>query len=262
MVKVIALDIDGTILDHHGSLSPRVHRAITAVAGSTKYELVLATGRAAVGVPPVWQQLQLSSGHAVACNGAALLSFDVRGVHEILDKVMFHPKEALLALKARMPGARFAVEDVHRGFRVTEHFPPGELQGEIDIVPFQGLLDLPVVRCIMRSPEHTPADFLALSAELGLAGASYAVGWSAWMDISPIGVDKAYGLAKLADELGVKSADVLAIGDGRNDLSMFAWAGQSIAMGQAEEEVQAAADLVCGSVYDDGLADVLERLLN
>ncbi|MGL5828753.1 MAG: HAD family hydrolase, partial [Angustibacter sp.] len=171
------------------------------------------------------------------------------------------PNKALMALRARMPSARFAVEDVHRGFRVTEHFPPGELQGEIRVVSFAELLDLPVVRCIMRSPEHSPADFLEVSAELGLTGASYAVGWSAWLDISPLGVDKAYGLASLADRLGYKAQDVLAIGDGRNDLSMFAWAGQSIAMGQAEDEVKAAADEVCGTVEQDGLAEILERLL-
>ena len=74
-------------------------------------------------------------------------------------------------------------------------------------------------------------------------------------------MSKAHGLAVVAEALGVAASDVLAVGDGRNDLEMFAWAGRSVAMGQAPPEVQEAADEVCADVYTDGLADVLERVL-
>ena len=72
-------------------------------------------------------------------------------------------------------------------------------------------------------------------------------------------VSKASGLAIVADKLGVDQADVLAIGDGRNDIEMLAWAGRGVAMGQSIEEVRAAADDVTDTVYDDGAATELSR---
>jgi len=119
----------------------------------------------------------------------------------------------------------------------------------------------PATRVVVRSPEHTPEDFLELVERLGLHGGSYTVGWTAWLDIAPEGVSKAHGLQFVTSSLGVDAADVLAVGDGRNDLEMFAWAGRAVAMGQAPDQVRDAADEVCADVYADGLADVLERLV-
>ena len=90
-------------------------------------------------------------------------------------------------------------------------------------------------------------------------GTNYVVGWTAWLDLSPVGVTKASGLEYVARELGVVPADVLAIGDGRNDIEMLRWAGRGVAMGQAVPEVQAAADAVSATVHDDGAAVELER---
>ena len=74
-----------------------------------------------------------------------------------------------------------------------------------------------------------------------------------------MGVSKASGLAQVAAELGVDAADVLAIGDGRNDIEMLRWAGRGVAMGQAIEVVREAADAVTGTVYDEGAATELDR---
>ena len=74
-----------------------------------------------------------------------------------------------------------------------------------------------------------------------------------------MGVSKASGLAIVADKLAVDQADVLAIGDGRNDIEMLEWAGRGVAMGQSIEEVRDAADDVTETVYDDGAAVELAR---
>ncbi len=71
---------------------------------------------------------------------------------------------------------------------------------------------------------------------------TYFVGWSAWLDIAPQGVNKATALAEITAGLGIPAADVLAFGDGRNDLEMLRWAGRGVAIGDAPPEVQAAAD--------------------
>jgi hydroxymethylpyrimidine pyrophosphatase-like HAD family hydrolase len=107
---------------------------------------------------------------------------------------------------------------------------------------------------IIRDPDATAEDFVALAERLGLHGTNYVVGWTAWLDLAPVGVDKASGLQHVADKLGISAADVLAIGDGRNDIEMLQWAGRGIAMGQAIEEVIAAADGVTDSVFEDGAA--------
>jgi hydroxymethylpyrimidine pyrophosphatase-like HAD family hydrolase len=121
------------------------------------------------------------------------------------------------------------------------------------------LVSAPVSRVIIRDPDATADDFVALAEELGLHGTDYVVGWTAWLDLAPVGVSKASGLAYVAAELGLGAADVLAIGDGRNDIEMLEWAGRGVAMGQAVQQVIDVADAVTGTVSEDGAARELER---
>jgi hydroxymethylpyrimidine pyrophosphatase-like HAD family hydrolase len=261
--RVIALDVDGTILDFDDSLSDRVRSAVQAVAAAPDRQLVLSTGRALAGLLPILQRLGLHEGYAVTSNGSITVRLDpaLPDGYQVIDLVEFDPADALGMLREHLPLAVYAVEDAGLGYRLTAPFPDGELLGEMTYVSFNELLHRPVTRVVVRSPEHTTDDFLQLVGRLGLTGASYAVGWTAWLDVAPEGVSKAHGLQVVVDAMGLKPSDVMAVGDGRNDLEMFAWAGRSIAMGQAPDEVRDAADEVCGDVTSDGLADVLERLL-
>jgi hydroxymethylpyrimidine pyrophosphatase-like HAD family hydrolase len=97
--------------------------------------------------------------------------------------------------------------------------------------------------------------------EIGLHSVSYSIGYTAWLDIAPDGVDKGHGLEKLRGKLGIDPSRVLAIGDGRNDIEMFEWAkasgGHSFAMGQAPDEVKQVATAITSSVEQDGVAEVL-----
>jgi 5-amino-6-(5-phospho-D-ribitylamino)uracil phosphatase len=92
---------------------------------------------------------------------------------------------------------------------------------------------------------------------------SYAIGWTAWLDIAPDGVNKATALERVRGWLDLPNNRVLAAGDGRNDLEMFAWAGaagRAVAMGQAPDDVRRAALEVGGSIDEAGLAGVLDSL--
>ena len=260
--RLVALDVDGTVLDHDGRLTERVRAAVRSVADSGTH-VVIATGRSLVATLPVLDQLGLLTGYAVTSNGSVTVRLDpaLATGWEPVEVVTFDPAPALRMLREHLPSAVYAVEDFGMGFRLTGPFPDGELIGRLTVVPFDELLTTPATRVVVRSPEHTPEDFLALVHRLGLHGGSYAVGWTAWLDIAPEGVSKAHGLAIAAEALGVGPADVLAVGDGRNDIEMFGWAGRSVAMGQSPPDVKVAADEVCGTVEDDGLADVLELLL-
>lgn len=236
--------------------------AVQAVAASHR-DVVVATGRSVAATLPVLDQLGLLHGYAVTSNGAVTIRLDptLPDGYEVVNAVVFDPAPALRALREYLPNAVYAVEDLGLGFRLTAPFPDGELIGELTITPFEELLSEPVTRVVVRSPEHTPEDFLELVERLGLHGGSYTVGWTAWLDIAPEGVSKAHGLEIVAKELGVDASQVLAVGDGRNDLEMFRWVGHAVAMGQAPPEVQEAADQVTATVDEDGLAEVLEPLV-
>jgi hydroxymethylpyrimidine pyrophosphatase-like HAD family hydrolase len=262
--KLVALDIDGTILDHDQHLSDRVRAAVRSVA-DLGIHVVIATGRSLHETVPVLDRLGLLTGWAVCSNGSVTLRLDPlrSDGYEVADVVTFDPKAVLTLLRIHLPTALYALETSRGEFLLTAPFPPGELEGAHTRVAgsFDELMNELACRVVVRSPEHTSADFMALTASLGLHGVNYAVGWTAWLDLAPDGTSKASALERVRSRLGVDPAETLAVGDGRNDLEMFGWAGRSVAMGNASEDVKVAADLIAAPVGEDGLAEVLEALL-
>ena len=119
------------------------------------------------------------------------------------------------------------------GFRMNELFPDGELDGVHRVVDFDELWSGEVTRVIVRSPEHTSAQFHEMVAHLGLDDVTYAVGWTAWMDLAPLGVSKATALERLRRILHVQPHLTVAVGDGHNDVEMLEWAARGVAMGHA-----------------------------
>ncbi|WP_298755281.1 HAD family hydrolase, partial [uncultured Nocardioides sp.] len=192
----------------------------------------------------------------VASNGGVVFRYPPM---DIVHEHTFDARPAVMAVLEEHPDALVGVEERGRGYRVNRPFPAGELSGDMIETPVEDIVAEPVSRVIIRDPQATAEDFVDLAGRLGLHGTDYVVGWTAWMDLSPVGVSKASGLQQVCDDLGVSAADALAIGDGRNDLEMFAWAGRSVAMGQAIEEVRAAADDVTAPVDEDGAALELGR---
>ena len=193
----------------------------------------------------------------VASNGAVVFRYPPL---EVVHEETFDARPAVDGgARASIPNALVAVEERGVGYRVNRPFPPGELSGEMLETDVADIVAEHVSRVIIRDPDATADEFVALAARLGLHGTDYVVGWTAWLDLSPVGVSKASGLSMVADELGVRQADVLAIGDGRNDIEMLRWAGRGVAMGQAVEEVKAAADHATATVYDDGVVVELSR---
>ena len=259
---LVCLDIDGTTVDHDGHLHDPVRDAVRAVLDAG-HHVVLATGRGVVGTLPVLDALGLLTGHAVCANGAITLGLDpaLDTGYEVLEAVTFDPAPALRALRAEFPTALVAVEELGVGFKVSAPFPDGELDGSPRVVPFEELMAHPVTRLTIRDPEGTDEDFLAGTERIGLHGVEYAVGWSAWLDITPEGVSKGAALEAVRRRLHVEPAATVAVGDQRNDLEMLRWAARGVAMGNAPDVVKEAADEVTGHVDEHGLVDVLRSLL-
>ena len=260
--RLIALDLDGTMLRRDGSMSATVRQAVREVAASGVH-VVIATGRAVGSTMPIASHLGLEHGYAVCSNGAVSLRLDPDepGGYQILEIVTFDPALALEMLRGSWPDAVVAVEEVGVGFKVSAPFPDGELMGDIRVVPWAELAASPATRVTFRSPTGTAEDFLALVERIGLHSVNYAVGFTAWLDINPEGVSKASALEIVRRRLGVDPAQTTAVGDQRNDLEMLHWAARSVAMGNAPEEVRAIADEVTQDVDQDGLVPVLKSLL-
>jgi HAD superfamily hydrolase (TIGR01484 family) len=202
--------------------------------------------------------LGFDDGLAVASNGAVTLSYSPV---EILSTITFDARETVKLVLEHVPDAAVAVEEIGRGYRINKEFPTGEINGEMIVQSIEELVAEPVTRVIIRSPGQSAEEFTSLAERLGLHGINYFVGYTAWLDLAPEGVSKASGLESVCARLGLTAADVLAVGDGLNDLEMLRWAGRGVAMGGSPPQVLDAADDVTGSVHEDGVADEIERWL-
>ena len=264
---LIALDVDGTVLLEDETLSPGVVDAI-AHAHRAGHGVMLATGRSWEGTRGIQHVLELAPEYAVCSNGAVIMKrvggpFGDESVYERFHVETFDPTEVVTLLREHLPEARYMVELADGRRLYTEHMDDWNL-AHAQRVGFDELVAQPVCRVVVVSPDDTDADFVELVSRIGLNKVSYAVGWSAWLDIAPQGVDKSTALEKVRTWLGVEPERVLVMGDGRNDLGMFRWArehgGRAIAMGQGPDEVRAEAGEITASVHAGGVADVLRRL--
>jgi len=256
--RLLALDVDGTLVDWDNEMSAPV-RAAVRTAVSAGAHAVVSTGRSVPGVMDAVTKLGLDCGMAVASNGSVVFSYAPEGKVELLHTVTFDAREAVRELLEHVPDAAVAVEEIGYGYRINKPFPAGEIHGEMWVQAIEQLVAEPVTRVIVRSPDATAEDFAELVKTLGLVGTNYFVGHTAWLDLAPEGVSKASGLEVVCDRLGVGRAEVLALGDGTNDVEMLAWAGRGVAMGSASLPVVEAADDQTGSVYEDGVATELAR---
>ena len=259
---MVALDVDGTLVDHDGHMSAAVREAAQAVVAAG-HEVMIATGRSLNAMLPIIENIGIERGYAVCCNGGVTLRLhpELESGYEVIHKATFDPAPALRALRERLPSAKYALEDEDGNFLSTERFQDPSFGVEAVGVDFQTMLEATAVRVVVFSTDNTPEEFTEAIEHIGLAGVTYSVGWTAWLDIAAAGVTKASALENLRGRLGIEPHLTVAVGDGRNDIEMLSWAGRGVAMGQAPEEVIAAADEVTHSVFDDGAAHVLRSLL-
>ncbi|MEV7757261.1 HAD family hydrolase [Microbacterium sp. NPDC089180] len=260
---LIALDIDGTVLLEDDTLSPGVVEAV-AHAQAAGHEVMLATGRSWDSTHTIMDRLGIRPEYAVCSNGAIVMRRDGDDGDYVRAHVeTFDPSEVLTLLGEHLGGAHFLVElpDGKRLF--TDYLDDWNLE-KADRVAFAELSAQPVCRVVVVAPEQTDQDFLELVERIGLTQVSYAIGWTAWLDIAPKGVDKSTALELVRGWLGIAPERVLVMGDGRNDIEMMQWAvrngGRAIAMHQGPPEVHAAAGEVGLSVTEGGVAAILRAL--
>ncbi|GGM10011.1 HAD family hydrolase [Deinococcus aerophilus] len=266
-IRLIATDLDGTLLRPDHSVSPRTRRALDT-ARAAGIHVVPVTARQPRGIRHIAEVAGFMD-YALCGNGA-------HGLHLGSGETLFEAHVPVAAQRAlaralteRVPGVLFAsvrergeVFVAQEGYAALAQFEDHKrAPDEMGASTLEDVLTGPSLKLIVRHPALPPRALLAEMGALGLG--SYAVTHSGapFLEVLAEGVSKAWGLDRLCKMLGVDRREVLAFGDAPNDAEMLAWAGRGVAVANAEPEALAAADETTLSNADDGVAVTLERML-
>lgn len=261
--RLLAFDVDGTIMGTDGKLADRTADAIDAAVAAGAI-CTLATGRDWSGVHRILDRVAGLS-HALCVNGIEVFERDGSELYSV-EIAVEAAIEAVEILRLTLP-------DIAIGAGLA-----GELVGEPGILALmdEGIGEFTLVDDVLTAlrpgvrdlvlwhptlSENLDRFHVVCSEALHIEGVDVAFTGMPMIEIVPEGCGKDTGLAWLADHLGVPRADVVAFGDGLNDLAMLRWAGHGVAMGQAEPEVHAVADEVTATNDDHGVAAWLEARL-
>lgn len=275
--KAILLDLDGTLLTSEKRILPRT-KQILMKAQQQGVRLVLASGRPAKGMQHIANELEMNShqGLIVAYNGAQVIecetgkelfsqplsvkdakavlehlrNFDVktmidRGdylyVEDVYDNVIHFEGEAINIIRYEARGA---------GFKLCE------------IANLAAFADFPIYKILVAGePDYLQAHHQQLQ-EPFQEQVTAAFSAPFYFEFTDKNIDKATAIEQTLSSLGVAAKDTIAFGDGQNDYTMLQYAGRSIVMGNAKDELKRAADEITLTNEEDGIAAVLEKLID
>jgi HAD superfamily hydrolase (TIGR01484 family) len=258
--KLVASDLDGTLLRPDETISERTRQAIAAArrAGIT---VVLVSGRPPRSLGPIAAGIGVG-GIAICANGAVIWDLDEGRMIDSSPLAADLAARLVHALREAIPGVLFAVE-LERGFGREAGWTDGPIVAPPDTLEADALelIAGPPTKLLLRHPTLPFAEVAGLARDA--VGDEAVVTWAGTrvVEISAAGVTKAFALERLCRHLGVRQDQVVAVGDMPNDLAMLAWAGTAVAVANATQEVLDAADEVTASNVDDGVALLLERVL-
>jgi hydroxymethylpyrimidine pyrophosphatase-like HAD family hydrolase len=254
--RLIATDLDGTLLDDSGRLSERTLEVLLRVQ-EQGVRVVIVTARPLRWMDALWAQVGGGRGVGIVSNGA--ITYDI-GSGQVLDCVGIPADGGLAmveAIREAAPGTAIALECLggyrHEPAYVDLHPTPPDMR----IGALADLWDEPAVKVLAQHLTLDPADFRV--RVIDAVGDRATPTWTTerLMEISAPGVTKGAALAALCDRLNVSADEVVAFGDMPNDIPMLTWAGTSYAVANAHESVRAAAGHVAPANGENGVAVTL-----
>lgn len=260
--RLIATDLDGTIVRPDGSVSKRVLAAFAAAQGAGAL-VVFVTGR-----PPRWMgEIAEATGHVgvgICANGAYIYDMHGEVVVQTFAMSAATALEAAGRVRAALPDAAFALESQSGFSHEPAYQPRWDIHDPTKVGPIGDLLDGPIAKLLVRDDSTTGDAMLAAVAPGldGLVEVTHSDANDSLLELSALGVTKGSTLALLAEQWGIAQQEVVAFGDMPNDIDMLRWAGRGYAMGNAHQSVLAIADEHAPSIDEDGVAHVVERLLS
>jgi hydroxymethylpyrimidine pyrophosphatase-like HAD family hydrolase len=257
--RLVATDLDGTLLDDEGELSARTSDVLRRVQ-EQGVRVVIVTARPLRWMDELWAHVGGGRGVGIVSNGAITYDIGSRAVldcHGIPAEVGLPMVEAI---REAAPGCAIALECLggyrHEPAYVDLHPTPPDMR----VGDLEELWDEPAVKVLVQHLTLDPHAFR--SRVIDAVGERATPTWTIdhLMEISAVGVTKGGALAALCARLDVTADEVVAFGDMPNDLPMLTWAGASYAVANAHESVRAAADHVAPRNTEDGVASTLAEL--
>ena len=262
-IRLLAIDLDGTLVNHQLEMHPRDVAAVKAAATSG-VTVVLATGRMFKSSLRYAEPLGLK-GPIINYQGAV--------VREIATGDVWYRCELTVDMQERVL-ALAEPKDWHVNAYSDEVVytarprPEADLYARVALVPYEvvGPLskwvkhDATKMVLVVLNPDDVPARMAELNNWMGgIARVTRSLDW--FVEVVNPRVSKARALAMVADRLAIPQAEVCAIGDNRNDLEMITWAGIGVAMGTAPPDVRQAARYVTGAPAEAGVAQAIQMLV-
>ena len=261
-IRLIAVDVDGTLLNSKKELTAAVVEAIEEVKRHNIL-FTIATGRDICGLRP-FRQLLSPKVPVITYNGAEIRR---AGSGELVSAVCL-PRDSASEIIRRGLEAGFSVIVWSRGElyigqegRYSEGYSEMYAIRERELDDYGALAKEGVTKVIWAGEPGRVAGLEKDFGEKPIPGSECCTSDPSYLEFMASGVNKGEGLRRAAKSLGLERGEVMAVGDGHNDLPMLCWAGLSVAMDNASPEVKAAADFVTGSCDRDGLAAALHMLL-
>ncbi|MCY0863418.1 MAG: Cof-type HAD-IIB family hydrolase [Sulfobacillus sp.] len=262
-IALIALDLDGTSVGPDGQLTPRLVAAVEK-ARAAGVRVILATGRMVQSAAPYWQALSLEPGPLVAYNGGVVAWMpegEVRFKRTLPDtgaRLMVNRALAAELLVQVYIGQELWVsrEDARVRRYVEQHHIAAWVRNGEELLDWP---EPPIKLLLQGEPDVLDGFRHLVQSEAEQHGIRVFKSQRDYLEMVPEGVGKGPALKVAADLLGIPQAQVMAIGDAENDVDMIRWAGLGVAMGQAPESVQSAADWVTLPLTEEGAAVAIER---
>ncbi|QQC90285.1 HAD family hydrolase [Streptomyces alfalfae] len=260
--KLVATDLDGTLLRSDDTVSDRTRDALAAATAAGAAHIVV-TGRAVPWTRHILDDLGYD-GIAVCGQGAQVYH---AGEHRLLTSVTLDRQLAGLALaKIEAEIGPLALAASRDGIDGEVLVGPGYAvqDGPLPVISMTDPSDLwsaPLNKVYVQHPGLGDDALAAVAHQVAGDLVGVTMAGEGIVELLPLGLTKATGLSLAARRLGAKAVDTIAFGDMPNDIPMFAWAAHGVAMANAHEELKAVADEVTTSNETDGIAVVLERLL-
>ena len=262
--KLIATDLDGTIVTHDGVISERTVAAFTR-ARDLGVEVFFVTGR-----PPRWMpeiREAFGFGKAICGNGAML--YDLMG-DKVLEEWLIGVEEQIETvnrLRKAIPQVSFAVESHNYFHREKAYIPRWDVGlDNIGVHTIEDVIKAPALKMLARcSQQNLSSDEMleiALVELEGLVTVTHSNPHDSLLEISALGVSKGATLARMAERQGLSADDCVAFGDNPNDFSMLAWSGRSFAMSSGHPDGPKFAKSIAGACDEDGVAIEVEKLLD
>ncbi|MBC9718594.1 HAD family hydrolase [Streptomyces sp. TRM66268-LWL] len=258
---LIATDLDGTLLRHGDTVSARSRAALSRAAEAGARHIVV-TGRPVPQVRHLLLELDYR-GLAVCGQGAQVYDAAANTLVSSLTMNRDLADVALGKIEAEVGEVFAAVnQDGMEGLMLMEpgYEMPHPTLPAVRVASRAALWSDPINKVLMRHASLTDDELAAAARSAAEGLVTVTMAGPGTVELQPMGVTKATGLALAAERMGIAPQAAIAFGDMPNDIPMFRWAGYGVAMANAHEELKAVADEITFSNEEDGIAAVLERL--